>query len=770
MELAGNLVMALVVLAAGLVGWAAMELDRDPAFVGKERAGGGAGRIEHGLSNLVVRGSQVVAAGGLCTAGLLVAAFFLDDFHLRAVQTASSRTLSWGFKLSLLWVDLNTSLLFWAALMAVVSYFAVRWTARKAPRLLGVTAFISMALVVFFFVLVLLKYNPFDPYLVESPLYGAGMKPTLRNFWMLIHPPVQYAGYVTAAVPFVITVAAMTRRDGLDDRWMRAVRPWVALSWLLLGAGMVLGMVWAYSEVDWGGYWNWDPVENSSLMPFLVATVAMHAIMPGRGGRHRRGWAVSAILLMFWMTIIGTFITRTGVLDSVHTFGHDPTLAWAFGGLLVLGGLGSAALALVRLLVGRAGSADRDAGGRVADRRDFGHFEAAGRATSGRAGRLLTVQSVMTLGNWILLLSALVVLVGTVGPLGWRVATGHRIKVGASFFELWLRPAGVLLVAAIAAAYALWEPAPKRASRWGVRLAPGLVGFVAGAAFALVRFAGSTWALVVLVACGFAAGQILAVMVVLARRARRASRCDDVLGAHRLHFVASLAVAAVHLGIVVVLFGLTGRVGLVKKEALIRPGQSMRIVGGQVLFVGVTERPTLNQDRLVATVALPGGQVVQPALAVDLEAPDMPSVYGVGRTGFGADTQIRLRGMTNSGLANLQVMVHPLALWIWVGFGLMGLAGLLVAWTLFHGDLRVRSWWVWWFVLLWTLAAALVLHFVQSLRLGDPRLWVLAVTTTTAGLSGLALADALSAVLAWLRMRYGPHRRASAGSLPGGTP
>jgi len=770
MELAGNFVMALVVLAAGLVGWAAMELDRDPAFVGKERAAGGAGRIERGLADLVLRGSGLVAALGACTAGLLVAAFFLDDFHLRAVQTASSRTLSWGFKLSLLWVDLNTSLLFWAALMAVVSYFAVRWTARKAPRLLGATAFISMGLVLFFFSLVLLKYNPFDPYLVESPLYGAGMKPTLRNFWMLIHPPVQYAGYVTAAVPFVITVAAMTRREGLDELWVAAVRPWVVLTWLLLGTGMVLGMVWAYSEVDWGGYWNWDPVENSSLMPFLVATVAMHAIMPGRGGRHRRGWVVAAVLLTFWMTIIGTFITRTGVLDSVHTFGHDATLAWDFGGLIVLGGLGSAIFALVRLHVGRAGSGDRDAGGRVADSRDSGHFEAAGRVTSGRAGRVLTVQSVMTLGNWVLLLSALVVLVGTVGPLGWRVVTGHRIKVGASFFELWLRPAGVLLVAAIGAAYTLWGPTPKRASQWAVRLAPGLVGSVAGAAFALRRFAGSTWALVLLAASGFAAGQILAVLFALARRARRTRQADGAPRTHRVRLVAPIAAAAVHLGIVVLLFGLTGRVGLVKKEALVRPGQSMRIVGGQVLFVGVTERPTLDQDRLVATVALPGGQVVQPALAVDLEAPDMPSVYGVGRTGFGADTQIRLRGMTNSGLANLQVMVHPLALWIWVGFGLMGLAGLLLAWILFHGDLRVRSWWVWWFVLLWTLAAALVLHFVQSLRLGDPRLWVLAVTTATVGLASLVLADAAAAALTWLRMRYGPRRLASAQPLPGGAP
>ncbi|MHC4383017.1 MAG: cytochrome c maturation protein CcmE domain-containing protein, partial [Planctomycetota bacterium] len=251
------------------------------------------------------------------TTAALIAALINSDFRFEYVAGYTERALPFGYKLAALWAGQEGSLLLWAWLLAILCMIAaVGW-----KRLVGTehaVAVAAMALVCgFFAVLLLFAANPFQPIGGVAPPDGRGLNPMLQDPAMIIHPPLLFMGYAGFTVPFALTIGVLVagRRD---NRWIALIRRWLLVSWLFLGAGIVLGAWWAYVELGWGGYWAWDPVENASLLPWLTSTALLHSIMVRQHRGMFKRWNVSLMFLTFILCIFGTYLTRSGVIDSVH--------------------------------------------------------------------------------------------------------------------------------------------------------------------------------------------------------------------------------------------------------------------------------------------------------------------------------------------------------------------------------------------------------------------------------------------------------------------
>src|SRR6188474_3339946 len=266
---------------------------------------------------------HVVTAMMLVASALIVHAFVVGDFSIKYVQRYSDSAQPLFYKLASYWGGLDGSLMFWVTLLAIFGSVAVHVN-RQRHRLLvpWVVAVISVVEMFFLFLMVV-HNNPFDTYLTTAPVAGAGLSPLLQNFYMAIHPPLLYLGFVGMTIPFAFGIAALASGQ-LDDSWLRAIRTWTMTAWLFLTVGLSLGALWAYEELGWGGYWGWDPVENAGLLPWFTGTALLHSVIV----QERRGmlkvWNVALVIVTFFLTIFGTFMTRSGVVQSVHSFGENP--------------------------------------------------------------------------------------------------------------------------------------------------------------------------------------------------------------------------------------------------------------------------------------------------------------------------------------------------------------------------------------------------------------------------------------------------------------
>src|SRR5687767_1242336 len=270
---------------------------------------------------LVVSGERAAYASAaftvLASIGLWTA-LLTRDFSLTYVASQISANMPNIYVFTAFWSGQAGSMLFWALILALYIALAV-WTNRRSNRELMpfVTGTLACVLV-FFLTTTALKANPFSR-LDWMPLDGRGMNPQLQNPGMAIHPPTLYLGYVATTIPFGFAIAALITRR-LDAEWLAAVRRWALVSWLFLTVGIVLGMWWAYVELGWGGYWAWDPVENSSFLPWLTGTAFLHSIMVQEKRGMLRKWNVTLVVTTFFLAILGTFITRSGIIESVHAF------------------------------------------------------------------------------------------------------------------------------------------------------------------------------------------------------------------------------------------------------------------------------------------------------------------------------------------------------------------------------------------------------------------------------------------------------------------
>jgi cytochrome c-type biogenesis protein CcmF len=275
----------------------------------------------------------------------LMKALLAHDFSIEYVAAYTSRNLPVFYTWSAFYAGQKGSLLLWAVVLATFSAATVLMNRGRYRELMPYVTGVLLVIITFFVAVMVFASNPFEK-LGFLPQDGRGLNPQLQNPGMVIHPPMLYLGYISIAVPFAFAVAALVSGK-LDTGWLQAIRRWTIMSWLFLSVGVVLGMWWAYVELGWGGYWAWDPVENASLMPWLTMTAFLHSVMIQEKRGMLKKWNLGLIIGSFLLSIFGTFITRSGIISSVHSFAQS-SVGWFFLGFLVLAGVASFALLAYR--------------------------------------------------------------------------------------------------------------------------------------------------------------------------------------------------------------------------------------------------------------------------------------------------------------------------------------------------------------------------------------------------------------------------------------
>src|ERR1700704_6376464 len=313
----------------------------------------GARRQSRRLIESGIGAFYLICAIMIAASAVIVNALITGDFSIKYVVHYSDSVQPLFYKITSYWGGLDGSIMFWVFLLSIFGSCAV-WVNRERHRELipYVIATISTVQMFFLYLMVVHK-NPFSTFLTRVPADGEGLNPLLQNYWMAIHPPSLYTGFVGMTIPFAFCIAALITGH-LDDSWLRAVRRWTMVSWLFLSLGLTLGMIWAYEELGWGGDWEWDPVENAGLLPWFTATAFLHSVMVQERRSMLRVWNVTLVIVTFFLTIFGTFMTRSGVVQSVHAFGEDPMLAKLFTGFMVVILVASFALVIYRLPLLRA--------------------------------------------------------------------------------------------------------------------------------------------------------------------------------------------------------------------------------------------------------------------------------------------------------------------------------------------------------------------------------------------------------------------------------
>ncbi|HVU02087.1 MAG TPA: cytochrome c-type biogenesis CcmF C-terminal domain-containing protein [Polyangiaceae bacterium] len=377
-------------------------------------AGGGKPRLLESARRGAFATSALVALGVL----VLAYAFVTHDFRIRYVTRYSDRTMPTSYLLAALWGGQDGSLLWWSFLLSLYTTACVAWLKGKYRELQPYVIATLMVIMSFFAVLMLFAANPFETNLSGAKIDGEGLNPLLQNYWMAIHPPSLYTGFVGCSVPFAFAIAALVT-GRLDNEWIVAVRKWMLFAWLFLSIGNALGMRWAYEELGWGGYWAWDPVENAACLPWFSASAYVHSTMI----QERRGmlkiWNVVLIAITFLLTIFGTFLTRAGLISSVHAFAQSDI------GIFFLWFMGLVAGVTVGLIVWR-----------LPQLRSRGQIEA-----------VLSREAAFVVNNWLLVGSAAFILVATIFPRISEWLWNETVTVGPPFFNRWMAPLGLGLLA-----------------------------------------------------------------------------------------------------------------------------------------------------------------------------------------------------------------------------------------------------------------------------------------------------------------------------------
>ncbi|MFC0407688.1 heme lyase CcmF/NrfE family subunit [Roseomonas elaeocarpi] len=596
----------------------------------------------------------IAAAPGLALSGVLaVGAAFLaliwcyvsNDTSVLAVVENSHSAKPLIYKIAGSWGNHEGSMVLWVMILALCSG-AVAVFGRDLPgalraRVIAVLGWISFGFLVF----ILATSNPFTR-VWPAPADGQGLNPVLQDPGLAFHPPVLYAGYVGFAVTFAFAIAALIE-GRVDAAWGRWVRPWALGAWCFLTVGIAMGSWWAYYTLGWGGYWFWDPVENASLMPWLAGTALLHTAVVVEKREALKVWAVLLAILAFGMSLLGTFLVRSGVLNSVHAFANDPARGVFILVLLAvyLGG----ALALFA-------------------------WRAPVMAPAGRFAPI-SREGALVLNNLLLCSVAAVVLVGTLYPMFADLVLKTKISVGPPFFNTALMPLAVPLVAATAAGPAL---AWKRARAWPVVQRLWWAAVIALLAM-LVALAFTGERIAPVVGFGGAAWLILGAAADLAGRIALFSRPRAALG-RAIHLPrAAWGAAIAHAGLGITLAGLSGMAMATDKLVVLTPGNSTSFAGYEWRLDGVRDVTGPNWTARAATVeVLRDGQLVttlDPQRRFFPLAQTTTGEAAIHTNGFG--DLYAVLGEEGQGRTVLRFHNNPLAPWIWFGGLVMAAGGAL---------------------------------------------------------------------------------------------
>ncbi len=580
--------------------------------------------------------------------GALTFGFVTSDFSILDVAQNSHTLKPMLYKITGVWGNHEGSMLLWVMVLAVYTALialAKRGGERLSAAALGVMGLLAAAFLLF----ILFTSDPFlrlDP----PPFEGAGLNPLLQDPGLAFHPPMLYLGYVGLSATFAYAAAALVIGSG-DAGWARAARPFMLVAWIALTLGITAGSWWAYYVLGWGGFWFWDPVENAALMPWLVATALLHSALATERTGAFRSWTLLLSIGAFSLSLIGTFLVRSGVLNSVHAFASDPER-----GKFILLMLVAAIAGALTLFAWRAPKLE-----------------------SGTAFDLASKESALLLNNLLLAGAAATVFLGTLYPLFLDAATGARISVGPPYFAITFAPIFVVLLMLVPLGPRLsWRKGDLRAALRA--LAPGLgVAAVAGfLAFAMM----APHSLAAAGAFALAGWVITASAIDLRERAK----------ARALSFP-SLASAIAHAGLGISLIGIAATAWRSEAIEVLGPGQSIAVAGYNLRFDGVSvvNGPNFRAARAMIEVRRDGREIA-------LMAPEKRFYPAEGQAI--SDTAIRTTGLSDLYLAigddrgggrwTVRALVNPLAPFIWLGGAIMALAGVASLW----GRIRLRLTWI----------------------------------------------------------------------------
>jgi cytochrome c-type biogenesis protein CcmF len=494
--------------------------------------------------------------------GVLELAFMRSDFSFVTVAGHSSSTTPTFYKASAIWSSQEGSLLLWVWLLSLWSSLVLLITGRRMREVVPWATAVLLGYGAFFCALLVFAVTPFET-VANAPAEGAGLNPLLRHPSMMIHPPMLYGGYTLFAVPFAFAIGALIAKR-VDSEWIRSTRRFALAAWLFLGVGILLGARWSYAELGWGGYWAWDPVENASLMPWLTGTAFLHSIMIQEKRGMLKVWNVSLVLATGTLCVLGTFLVRSGILDSIHAFGAS-TLGVPFVALICLLAFGSIALVVSRRTLLRS---------------------------EHRLDSLLSRETAFLLNNVVLVGLCFVVFWGTFFPLISEAITGQETAVGPPWFSRYTVPLALVLVllSGIGPLIAWRRATPRNLRR--TFLVPALCGVVAALALLPVHGVPQKPLALAMFALGaFVAG---AVGQELGRglRARRAMSGEafpvalvSLVRRNRRRYGGYL----VHLGMAVLFIGVAASSSFQKAhDATLRPGETTQVDGYDVKYVRAT--------------------------------------------------------------------------------------------------------------------------------------------------------------------------------------
>ena len=600
---------------------------------------------------------HTVTAMMVVASAVIVHAFVTGDYSIKYVQRVSNAEQPLFYKLSAYWGGLDGSLMFWVTLLALFGSVAVHLN-RQRHRVLIPWVVATIALVEMFFVLLLVVHNnPFDTFLTGTRTAGEGLSPLLQNFYMAIHPPLLYLGFVGMTIPFAFGMAALATGQ-LDDAWLHAVRRWTMTAWLFLSVGIALGALWAYEELGWGGYWAWDPVENASILPWFTATAFLHSVMV----QERRGmlkvWNVSLVIVTFFLTIFGTFMTRSGVVQSVHAFGEDPELARMFTIFMVLLLSVSFGLVIYRLPLLRA-------------RNELDSWASK--------------EAAFLANNWVMLFASFFILFATMFPTLAEAVRGERLTVGPPFFNKWMTPVGLILLMLTGIGPLLaWRKSTVANMRHQF-LWPVTAG--------LVTLAGVTALGVPVWASGLCFTLCAFVLLTMLQefwrgaRVRQQSTGTDLFTALVGLFARSrrrYSGYVVHLGMVLIFFGFAGAGDGMEREeqVLLTPGQQVELAPYVIRYdaLSVTEDAQKQMITASVTVMRNGAVIAEmaPARWFFRGRESEPTTEVALRRGFAGDLYVVLANyVVADQSAQLVIKVNPLVNWIWLGVGILAIGAFI---------------------------------------------------------------------------------------------
>ena len=574
----------------------------------------------------------------------LVYSFTIDDFSVRYIATNSNSALPMIYKISAVWGAHEGSFLLWLLILSIwsmaVAYFSKSLPISMTSRVLAVMGMLSIGFLLF----IIFTSNPFER-LFPAPMDGRDLNPLLQDPGLAIHPPMLYMGYVGFSVVFSITIAGLISGQ-LDSAWARWSRPWTVIAWVFLTLGIALGSWWAYYELGWGGWWFWDPVENASFMPWLIGTALLHSLIVTEKRGAFKSWTVLLSLIAFSLSLLGTFLVRSGVLVSVHAFASDPTrgsfilafLVFVIGGSLMLYAIRGSSMS----------------GG--------GHFN------------LFSKDTFMLLGNILLSVACAMVLLGTLYPLLDQMIDLGKLSVGEPYFNAVFVP--IMLPALVIMSMApLMRWKSDRFERvFKQMLIPLAVALSVGIALFFIE----KGSVMISISVGLAALIVSSVVMSFINRVKSKSVGSALKKIPLSFYGMNLA----HIGVAVFIVGVTFTESMsLQKDLRMEQGDTISLGGYAFTFEGADSHQGPNYIAYEGTVSIidPEGEsigVLTPQKRV-YQVRGMPMTEAGIDAGLFRDLFVALAEQLDNGAWSLRIYYKPFIRWIWLGCILMALGGFI---------------------------------------------------------------------------------------------